>query len=332
MSPSVPMSSRASWRSWACEVTDDDFHHIPVMAELVSEIVAGAPAGLVVGATVGGGGHAERILGERDDIELLGLDRDPAAVAAATARLERFGDRATVRHARFDHIREEAQRVLVHRTGRRSVPGRGVSVVLFDLGVSSVQLDRPGRGFSFKRSGPLDMRMDPGQGRTAADIVNGESAEMLADIFDRYGDERFSRRIARRIVEERPITTTGQLADVVASAVPAATRCGRRHPATRTFQALRIEVNDELRLLDSALDDAIDMLMPGGRCIAMSYHSGEDRLVKSRFRDAETGGCECPDGLPCVCGAVPRGRRLKRGAWSASDDEIAENPAPVRFV
>jgi len=204
---------------------------------------------------------------------------------------------------------------------------REVSGVLFDLGVSSPQLDRGERGFSFRNDGPLDMRMDRRSATSADDIVNHYSAQRLAETLDRYGDERFARRIANAIVDARPISSTAELAEVVATAIPApARRKSTGHPARRTFQAIRIEVNDELAVLATAIDQAIDALTPGGRMVAMSYHSGEDRLVKERFRQAVSGGCECPPRLPCVCGAVSRGRIVSRGAQKASEQEIIDNP------
>jgi 16S rRNA (cytosine1402-N4)-methyltransferase len=300
----------------------------------VVELLSVVPAGLVVDGTVGGGGHAAALLDAAPQIRLLGLDRDPDAVDAARDALARFGDRAVVQHRRFDEL---AEAVRSHREvlssdrshDRPHATGDDTEVmgVLFDLGVSSPQLDRAERGFSFRQDGPLDMRMDPTSPRTAADVVNETSAEELAQVLRRYGDERYARRIAEAVVEQRPITTTRQLADVVAGAIPApARRKSTGHPARRSFQAIRIEVNQELEVLADALDQAIAVLQPGGRCVAMSYHSGEDRLVKERFRRAVTGGCVCPPGLPCVCGAVPEARFVVRGAQKASADEIAANP------
>jgi 16S rRNA (cytosine1402-N4)-methyltransferase len=200
-----------------------------------------------------------------------------------------------------------------------------VSGVLFDLGVSSPQLDRAERGFSYRADGPLDMRMDRSQARTAADVVNGEDEATLARLVAASGEARFARRIARRIVESRPITTTGQLAEVVRLAIPAAARRHGGHPARRVFQAVRLAVNDELEVLGPAVDAAIAQLAPGGRCVVLAYHSGEDRIVKERFHAAATGGCVCPPGLPCVCGAAPVVRLLNRGARKPSPGEAASN-------
>jgi 16S rRNA (cytosine1402-N4)-methyltransferase len=198
--------------------------------------------------------------------------------------------------------------------------------VLFDLGVSSPQLDRAERGFSHRFDAPLDMRMDPDAPVSALDVVNGYDEADLERLLREYGDERYARRIARAVVAARPIATTARLADVVREAIPAPARRRGGHPARRTFQAVRIEVNQELEVLPVALDAAIGTLAPGGRCAVLAYHSGEDRIVKERFRSAATGGCECPAGMPCTCGATPTVRLLKRGAWKASAAEIAGNP------
>lgn len=293
-----------------------DFHHVPVMADRIVELFEDVPAGWYVDATLGGAGHALRILEARDDLRLLGIDQDGDALDAASRRLEIHGDRVRLQRARFDRIGDLID----------DIAPEGVSAVLFDLGVSSPQLDRTERGFSFRRSAPLDMRMDQRQSRRAADVVNDYPEGELSRIISKYGDERFSRRIAAAIVRSRPIETTTELAEVVRDAIPAATRRRGGHPATRTFQAIRIEVNAELDVLASALDAAVDRLLPGGRCVALSYHSGEDRIVKDRFTRAETGGCECPPALDCVCGAVSLGRRVRRGVERASDAEIAANP------
>jgi 16S rRNA (cytosine1402-N4)-methyltransferase len=233
-------------------------------------------------------------------------------VAAATEALRPFADRATVVHERFD-------RVGAH-IGDRAIVG-----VLFDLGVSSHQFDEGQRGFSYRTDAPLDMRMDPSDDLTAAAVVNGYDENQLARLFAEHGETRFARRIARGVVRARPIETTVQLAEVVRDAIPAATRRHGGHPARRVFQALRVEVNGELRILPGALDAALAMLEVGGRCAVLSYHSGEDRIVKERFVDAVTGGCVCPPGLPCVCGAEPEFRLVRRGSRKPSADEVAAN-------
>ncbi len=204
-------------------------------------------------------------------------------------------------HSRFDRLADVIADAGVDR----------LSGALFDLGVSSPQLDQAERGFSYRNEGPLDMRMDPGAGLSAADVVNGYDEVALARVIREYGDERFAGRIARAIVAARPITTTTELAAIVSAAIPAATRRTGGHPAKRTFQALRIEVNSELEQLPGALDQAIDATTPKGRVAVLTYHSGEDRLVKQRFAEAAGGACTCPPGLPCVCGAVPTVRRVR---------------------
>ena len=290
------------------------FHHRPVMEEEVVELFAPVPPGVVVDATVGGGGHAAALLDAHPHLRLLALDRDAEALAAAAEALARFGSRVVgLHHARFDRLGDLA--------------GGELSGVLFDLGVSSPQLDRAARGFSYRLDAPLDMRMDRSQDRTAADVVNGEDEATLARLISDSGERRFARRIARRIVEARPLTTTSELAEVVRSAIPAAARRTGGHPARRVFQAVRIAVNDELEVLGPAIDAAITLLAPGGRCVALSYHSGEDRIVKDRFLAAATGDCVCPPGLPCACGAVPLVRLLNRGARKPSPTETAANPS-----
>jgi 16S rRNA (cytosine1402-N4)-methyltransferase len=297
--------------------TELPFRHRPVMVDEVVAVLSPVPAGTVVDATVGGGGHTEALLGGRPDLSVVGLDRDPEAIVAARERLRRFGDRFTAVHARFDALRE-----VLH-----ALPVRvdHVSGVLFDLGVSSPQFDRGGRGFSYRLDGPLDMRMDPTQSLTAGDVVNGYEVDDLARVIRRYGDERFAGRIARAIVAARPLHRTGELAEVVRTAIPAATRRRGGHPARRTFQAIRIEVNAELDVLPDALDAAIDVTGPGGRIVVLSYHSGEDRVVKERFRRG-TGVCDCPPQLPCVCGARQRLRLVRGIPRHPSESEQAANP------
>ncbi len=299
------------------------FSHQPVMLDEVVRLFGTVPAGVIVDATIGGGGHAAVILEARPDLMLVGIDRDADAVAAATATLDRFGRRAVVRRGRFDGARAMVDGLRASGEIEAEAPVTGV---LFDLGVSSAQLDRPERGFSYRFEGPLDMRMDPGSGGpTAADLVNTMDEGDLARLFEANGEGRLARRIARTIVAARPVGTTTALAEAVAAAVPAAAR-RRGHPAKRVFQALRIAVNDEQQVLGPAVDDALEMLAPGGRCVVLSYHSGEDRAVKAHFVAAATGGCTCPPGLPCVCGARPTVRLLTRGAGLPSKAEKESNP------
>ncbi len=291
------------------------FSHRPVMVDEVVDLLGPVPAGVVVDATVGGGGHARALLEAHPHLRLVGLDRDDDALGAAAEGLGDLAGRVVLRHARFDDL-----------TGVLDALGVGrVSGVLFDLGVSSHQIDVAGRGFSLRADAPLDMRMDRTEARTAADVVNGYGTGELARLFAASGENRFAMRIARAVEAARPIETTGRLAEVVASAVPAAAR-RRGHPATRVFQALRIEVNRELEVLPVALDAAVARLAPGGRVVVLSYHSGEDRIVKERLLAASTGGCTCPPGLPCVCGATPTVRLLTRGSRKPSGDEVAANP------
>ena len=291
------------------------FTHQPVMVEEVTELFGPVPPGTVVDATVGGAGHAEALLERHDHLRLVGLDRDVDAVAAASRRLERFGTRARVVHARFDRLAG-----LVADLGLGPLSG-----VLFDLGVSSPQLDRVDRGFSYRSDAPLDMRMDRTQDLTAATVVNEYDERRLVRLLRDHGDEPHAPRIARAIVRHRPLATTDQLAEVVRAAIPAAARRHGGHPARRSFQAIRIEVNGELDVLPPALDAAIDATLPGGRVAVLAYHSGEDRLVKEHFRRAVTGGCTCPPRLPCVCGARPRGRLVHRASRPARPAELAAN-------
>ena len=289
-----------------------DSRHLPVMVAEVVDALRTVPPGHIVDATLGAGGHAAALLDALPEHTLIGLDRDDAALELAGQALARFGSRAVLRRANFDEL------------GGLGLDG--VSGVLFDLGVSSMQLDDADRGFSYRAVGPLDMRADRRQSTTAADVVNGYDETSLARLLARHGEERFARRIARAVVAARPLTTTGQLADVVREAIPAPARRRGGHPARRTFQAIRIEVNGELTTLGATLDRAIDLLVPGGRCVVLAYHSGEDRIVKDRFVEAETGGCICPAQLPCVCGAVPRVRLVWRGAHRHGPAELAANP------
>lgn len=307
------------------------FSHEPVMLAEIVEVFAEMPSGVFVDATLGGGGHSRAILESHPEASLLGLDRDQSALDAAGENLESFGDRVMLRRSSFEHLAD-----VVRDAGLAEISG-----FLFDLGVSSPQLDWASRGFSYRNEGPLDMRMDqsgaapggadrgPGAavgGITAADLVNDSSEDELARILRDYGDERYAKRVAAAIVRARPISTTTELADVVRDAIPAPARRRGGHPAKRTFQALRIAVNRELEQLPGALDDAIALLAPHGRGAVLSYHSGEDRIVKDRFREAETGGCVCPPKLPCACGAVPAVRLLWRSGRKPSASEIERNP------
>ncbi len=290
--------------------------HIPVMLQEVLHYLQPQPGGKYIDATVGGGGHAEAILAaSAPDGKLLGLDADPEAIERTQRRLHRLEHRVILVQAHFDQLEDVANRY-------GFVPADGV---LMDLGVSSDQLDEARRGFSFLKPGPLDMRMDPSLPHTAADLVNNLSEDELARIIRTYGEEPRARRIARAIVRNRPIMTTTQLAELIESVVPR--RPGQRlHPATRTFQALRIAVNDELGALERALPQALRVLRSGGRLVVITFHSLEDRIVK-RFFQREAKDCICPPRQPvCTCGHKAQVRILTRKPVVPSAAEIAQNP------
>lgn len=296
--------------------------HVPVMRDEVVALLAPAPAGTIVDATVGAGGHARAIARARRDrvgtADLVGIDRDPDALALATDRLDGL-DHVTFATAqvRFDHLAQ-----VVAERGIDRVAG-----ILLDLGVSSMHLDRPERGFSYRHDGPLDMRMGPDAPETAAALLDRVDLDELTDILRRFGEERHARRVATAILAARPLTTTTQLAEVVAEAMPpgAAAR-DRGHPARRAFQALRIAVNGELEALERVLDQSLDVLVPGGVLVVLAYHSLEDRIVKQAFRDAAS-DCTCPPGFPvCVCDTEPLVTHLVRRAGRPDADEVARNP------
>ena len=295
---------------------EDGFRHLPVMLDAVVTSLAPTPAGILLDATVGGGGHAAALLEARPDCRLLGIDRDADAIGAAGLRLAPFGERVRLVRAAFGDLGT----VLEDELGQECLAG-----FLFDLGVSSPQLDRPDRGFSYREPGPLDMRMDQRQGLSAADVVNGYAESDLAAVLRTHGDERYARRSAAAVVAARPVSDTGELAGRVREAIPAPARRRGGHPAKRTFQALRIEVNDELAQLPGTLDLAVQRLVGGGRGVVLAYHSGEDRIVKERFARAATGGCMCPARLPCGCGSVSIARIPRRGAHRPDEAEQARN-------
>src|ERR671931_2068043 len=293
--------------------------HVPVLAEEVREALAVRPGDTVVDATFGSGGHAELLAADlRGKGKLIAIDRDPSA----RAYFERFR-KGTAAQTRF--LRGEFSLVLEQLASN----GVRADAVLFDLGVSSMQIDLPVRGFSYAVDAPLDMRMDPGSDVSATELVNEWDERELATIFRRYGEERFARQIAQAIDrrrQERPFERTADLVEVVKSAIPAPRRFGDGHPAKRVFQALRIAVNDELAALERALPAAVSMLRPAGRIAVISFHSLEDRIVK-RFFAAQARGCVCPPELPvCVCGREPTLRLVSRKAVRPSPQEIADNP------
>lgn len=289
--------------------------HRPVLYQETIEYLTPKNFGYYLDCTAGAGGHAEGILqASSPGGKLVALDLDPTAVQLTRERLQPFGDRAIVIHGSYS----DAARIL-QRTGWDSVDG-----ILMDLGVSSMQLDQQERGFSFRYDAPLDMRFDPTTGQSAAELVNTISEKDLADIIWRYGEERFSRRIARKIVENRPIETTFQLAGVVRSAVGRGR--SKIDPATRTFQAIRIAVNDELRVVEEAIPNLIALLTPGGRLAVISFHSLEDRLVKQAFK-RESIDCICPpEQVICTCGHRASVKILTSRPITASEEEIKENP------
>ena len=285
------------------------------MVREITELFASVPDGVVLDATLGGAGHTTALLNAHPGLRVLGLDRDPAALEASRARLAPYGDRAMLQHRRFDDLDAAMSEAGIDE----------LSGALFDLGVSSHQFDSGERGFSYRHDAPLDMRMDTTEPTTAADVVNQASEGEIAHLLREYSDEKFAGRIARAIVSARPIHTTAELADIVASAIPAPARRRGGHPAKRTFQALRISLNKELEILPNAIDSAVRRTRSGGRVAVLSYHSGEDRIVKARFKQHTTGGCECPSHLPCGCGALST-VRLVRVASKPSAEEQLSNP------
>ena len=307
------------------EMPPEPRSHEPVLVERITQLLAvmRGPA-VIVDATVGAAGHAAALLAASGpDVHLLGFDRDPDALELAGRRLAAYGDRAHLVHAPYDELADHATQ-LADRVGP-------VGAVLYDLGVSSMQLDRGERGFSFRQDAPLDMRMDPTTGSTVADLLAEIDVAQLTSILRTYGEERFAGRIAAAIVAARP-TTTVALAEIVREATPARLRYATPHPATRTFQALRIAVNAELDRFSASLPQALELVGHlsgegrGGRVAVLSYQSLEDRIAKRLLADAAS-GCICPPDLPvCGCGRTPFVRLVTRGAERPSDDEVAANP------
>ncbi len=293
-----------------------EFAHQPVMSREVVELLAPVPPGLIVDATVGGGGHARLVLEARADVDLLGIDRDPDAVEAARGALGGFGRRARIVRGGFEDLAE-----IVSTESEGNIVG-----ILFDLGLSSPQVDRPERGFSYWADAPLDMRMDSAQELTAADVVNTYAEQDLADVIATNGEERFAHRIARAIVASRPMHTTGDLVDAIRAGIPAPARRRGRHPARRTFQAIRMEVNRELPNLAEGLDESVHVLTPGGRILVVAYHSLEDRLVKRRFLTWAGRDDTVPPGMPEPERRNPLVRLLTRRPRRPTSDEVAANP------
>ena len=301
---------------------DDDRRHVPVLLDRIVELVAPAvqhPGAVMVDATLGIAGHTRGVLEACPEVRVIGIDRDPAALDAARRRLGPLAERVTFVHAVYDQL-------------TAALGDLGLSVVdalLFDLGVSSMQLDQRERGFSYATDAPLDMRMDPTTGRTAADLLAESDADEIARILREYGEERFARRIANAVVQRRqsaPVATSAQLVEVIRESIPAAARRTGGHPAKRTFQALRIEVNQELPVLRRALPQAVGATAVGGRLLVMSYHSLEDRMVKHELA-RHSARPELPPGLPVVPDHLePKLRLLTRGAEKATAAEIDTNP------
>ena len=294
--------------------TTPNFKHKAVMLDEVLSVVDRIPAGVFIDATVGGASHSEEILARRLDLEIVAIDRDHLALEAARCRLQKFSERVKFFHDSFSSLEK-----VLNEENISSISG-----FLFDLGVSSPQLDNAERGFSYRFEGPVDMRMDVSQRNTASHLINSLEQSELQRIIEKNSDERFAARIAASIVKNRPVENTLEFAELIKKAIPAAARRRGGHPAKRTFQAIRMEVNQEMEELISGLSASIERLKSKGCGIVISYHSGEDRKVKELFKQAVTGGCTCPRKLPCVCGAVRKGV-LPHSGKTPSNDEIQKN-------
>ena len=296
-----------------------EFRHKSVLLEESIEALHIRPDGIYVDGTLGGGGHSYEICRRLSDRgRLIGIDQDAAAIAAATKRLEEFKDRVTIVRSNYCDMKKE-----LGKLGITSVDG-----VILDLGVSSYQLDEAERGFTYREDAPLDMRMDQRQTLSAKEVVNDYSEMELYHINRDYGEERFAKNIAKHIVsarKEKQLETTGELIHVIKAAIPAKVRAVGGHPAKRTFQAIRIEVNRELYVLDHSLGDMIDLLNDKGRICVITFHSLEDRIVKNKFRESEN-PCTCPKEFPvCICGKKPKGRVITRKPIVPSEEELEEN-------
>ncbi len=300
-------------------MTEMQFHHVPVMLNPCLEALTIQPNGIYVDGTLGGAGHSSEIVRRLEGGRLIGFDRDPMAIRVSTERLLAFSDRVTLVNRNHSEVKEALLEL-----GIPAIHG-----ALLDLGVSSHQLDEASRGFSYMQDAPLDMRMNPDDPQSAYDVVNTYSKEELENIIFNYGEERWARRIAEFIVKERnnsPIKTTGELVNVIKKAVPKSARRDGPHPAKRTFQAIRIEVNNELGGLKTAVHDFIDVLASGGRLAIITFHSLEDRIVKTAFREKER-GCTCPPECPvCLCGKQSAGKVISRKPILPTEIEIEENP------
>ena len=296
-----------------------EFYHVSVLLEECIDNLNIKPDGIYVDGTLGGAGHSSQIAARLTTGRLIGIDRDNVALAAAGERLKPFGQRVTLVHNNFCEIRQVLQELEID----------GVDGILLDLGVSSPQLDDAGRGFSYMADAPLDMRMNNEDSLTAYTVVNTWSYEELRRILFDYGEERYAPKIAAAICnrrESKPIETTMELVDVIRSAMPAAALREKQHPAKRSFQAIRIAVNDELGAVEKVMRDAVDCLNPGGRLAIITFHSLEDRIVKNGMADAAK-GCTCPPNFPvCVCGKQPRVKLISRKPIVSGDEELERNP------
>ena len=297
-----------------------EFKHKSVLLNETIENLNIKPDGIYVDGTLGGGGHAYQVASRLSEKgRLIGIDQDADAIAAAGERLKEFGDKITIIRSNYANMKEE-----LHRIGVEKVDG-----IVLDLGVSSFQLDTPERGFTYRdENAPLDMRMDDRQSLTAKDIVNGYSEMELYRIIRDYGEDKFAKNIAKHIVQERekkPIETTGELTEIIRASIPMKVQVTGGHPAKRTFQAIRIELNKELEVLQNNLDDMIDLLNPGGRICIITFHSLEDRIVKTNFKRNEN-PCTCPSDFPvCVCGKKSKGKVVTRKPILPSEEELEVN-------
>ena len=297
-----------------------EFNHYSVLLNETIENLNIKPDGIYVDGTLGGGGHAYQVASRLSEKgRLIGIDQDADAIAAAGERLKEFGDKITIIRSNYANMKEE-----LHRIGVEKVDG-----IVLDLGVSSFQLDTPERGFTYRdENAPLDMRMDDRQSLTAKDIVNGYSEMDLYRIIRDYGEDKFAKNIAKHIVQERaekPIETTGELTEIIRASIPMKVQVTGGHPAKRTFQAIRIELNKELEVLQNNLDDMIDLLNPGGRICIITFHSLEDRIVKTNFKRNEN-PCTCPSDFPvCVCGKKSKGKVVTRKPILPSEEGLEVN-------